>query len=102
MDVLIRNVTPKYVDEIDRKAGELSKDLGRKFSRNEYIKMLIQNDYEVRLWELKKGEFDGVVDNLNTTLDRQTRTLQEFIDSIARLFHLMVGGSDLWEEVNKL
>lgn len=42
MDVLIRDIDPTIVKEIERKTDELSDKLGRKFSRNEYIKMLIQ------------------------------------------------------------
>lgn len=102
MDVLIRDIEPMYVNEIDKKAKELSKKLGRKFSRNEYIKMLIQNDCELRLTKLKEDKFDDAVDLLNATLDRQTKTLQEFIDSNTRLFHLMASGEDIGEGVDEL
>ena len=102
MDILIRNIDVAYVKEIDQKAEELSEHLGRSFSRNEYIRMLVQNDCELRLKKLKEDNFYRAVDNLNHTLTNQTEKLQEFIDSNSRLFHLMRSGIDIleseWEE----
>lgn len=102
MDVLIRNIEPMYVNEIDKKAKELSKNLGRNFSRNEYIQMLIQNDCELRLTQLKEDRFDHAIDMLTATLDRQEKTLQEFINSNTRLFHLMASGEDIAEGIDEL
>lgn len=98
VDILIRDIKPMYVGEIDKKASELSKKLGRKVSRNEYIKMLIQHDCELKLVKLKKDNFDRAVANLTVTLERQEKKLQEFIDSNARLFHLMASGVDIKAE----
>ena len=102
MDVLIRDIDPMYVKEIDRKTEELSDRLGRKFSRNEYFKMLIQNDCELRLTKLKEDRFDQAVDNLISTLSRQEITLQNFINSNNRLFHLLANGIDVSEGTEKL
>jgi len=102
MDVLIRDIDPTYVKEIDRKTDKLSDKLGRKFSRNEYIKMLIQNDCELRLTKLKEDKFDHAVDNLVTTLNRQEATLQNFINSNNRLFHMLATGIDIDEGAEKL
>lgn len=89
-----------YVNEIDRKAQEISEKIGRTFSRNEYIQMLIQNDCELRLTELKKQEFDHAVENLTETLKRQEKKLQDFIDSNNRLFHFLASGIDSDERID--
>ncbi|MEY8742832.1 hypothetical protein AB9M62_25545 [Bacillales bacterium AN1005] len=102
MDVKVRNVDPVYIKEIDKRADEISDKLGRNFSRNEYIKMLIQNDCELRLTKLKEDKFDYAVDNLVTTLKRQEETLQNYINSTNRLFHMLATGIDLNEEIDKL
>ena len=102
MDILIRDIDPSYIKEIDKRSEELKEKLGRNFSRNEYIKMLIQNDCELRLTKLKEDKFDHAVDNLVTTLSRQEETLQNFINSNNRLFHLLATGIEINEEVEKL
>ena len=102
MDVLIRNIEPLYIKEIDRKAEFISTRIGRNFSRNEYIQMLIQNDCELRLMELKKDKFDQAVENLTVSLGNHDKKLQEFIDSNNRLFHFMASGIDVSEGVEDL
>lgn len=97
MDVLIRNIDVTYAKEIERKAKDISNKIGTEFSRNDYIKMLIQNDCELQLVKLKEDKFDRAVDNLNYTLTKQSEILQEFIDSNNRLFHFMVSGIDVLE-----
>lgn len=99
LDILIRDVDATYVKEIEKKAEQISTNLGRFFSRNEYIKMLIQNDVELKLAKLKQDKFDQAVDNLTITLRNQERTLQNFIDSNSRLYHMLASGVDILEEV---
>lgn len=99
LDILIRDVDVAYVKEIEKKAEQISKNSGKFFSRNEYIKMLIQNDVELRLAKLKEDKFDQAVENLTVTLNNQERTLQNFIDSNSRLFHMLASGVDIMEEV---
>jgi len=98
MDILIRNVDVAYAKELERKAGDLSEKLGREFSRNDYIKMLIQNDCELRLMQLKEDNFNRAVDNLNFTLTNQSEKLQEYIDSNNRLVHLIISGVEALQE----
>ncbi|MDM5335774.1 hypothetical protein QUF84_00490 [Fictibacillus enclensis] len=102
MDIKVTNVDVAFIKEIDRKAAEISKNIGRKFSRNEYIKMLIQHDCELRLIQYKQDRFDQAIGNVAVTLDRQTEQLQEFINSNNRLFHLMATGKDIEEQTDKL
>ncbi|MRJ48515.1 hypothetical protein [Fundicoccus ignavus] len=98
MDILIRSIDVAYAKEIERKAKDIRNKIGTEFSRNDYIKMLIQNDCEFQLTKLKEDKFDRVVDNLNYTLTNQSETLQEFIDSNNRLFHFMVSGIDMLDD----
>lgn len=98
MDIKVTNVEPAYVKEIERKAEELGEKLGRSFSRNEYIKMLIQNDCDLRLMQLKEDNFNRAVDNLNFTLTNQSDKLQEYIDSNNRLVHLIISGVEALQE----
>jgi len=102
MDIKVSGVDVAYIKEIDRKAKEISDKLGRKFSRNEYIKMLIQKDSELRLMQLKEDKFDEATNNLKVTLEKQERKLQEFIDSNNRLLLAMASGIDLSDKVGEL
>ncbi len=102
MDFLVRDAEVVYMKEIDRKAKEIEKKIGTKFSRNDYIKMLIQNDAELRLIKLKEDKYDQSVDNLTLTLNRQTETLQEYINNTNRLFHLISSGVDIYEGADDL
>lgn len=98
MDIKVTKLEPVYVKEVDRKVAEL----GRNFSRNEYFKMLIQNDCELRLTQIKEDNFDRAIKKLNYTLTNQSEKLQEFIDGNNCLFHLIRSGVDIleseWEE----
>lgn len=46
MEVRIRNVDEKIVREIDRRCDELSNRTGNKWSRNDYLKLLVENDFD--------------------------------------------------------
>lgn len=102
VDIKVTGIEPAYVKEVERKAEEISDRLGKKISRNEYIKMLIQNDCELRLMKLKEDKFDQAVMNLSISLDNHDKRLQEFIDSNNRLFHLLASGIDITEGVDEI
>lgn len=102
MDIKISNVDPMYVKEIDKKAKELSKNLGKKISRNEYIKRLIQNDCELNFIKLKEDKYDHAIEFLTVTLARQENTIQSFIESNTKLFNLIASGKSLAEGVDEL
>ena len=61
MEVRIRNVDEKIVREIDRRCDELSNRTGNKWSRNDYLKLLVENDFDHPLMEYKQDKFDGSV-----------------------------------------
>ncbi|KWY55710.1 hypothetical protein [Enterococcus faecium] len=55
MEVRIRNVDEKIVREIDRRCDELSNRTGNKWSRNDYLKLLVENDFDRPLMEYKSS-----------------------------------------------
>ena len=58
MDILVRNIDPKVISEIDRRCQELTTKTGKKWSRNQYLKILIENDFDHALMNYKKDQFD--------------------------------------------
>ncbi len=54
MDILVRNIDPKVISEIDRRCQELTTKTGKKWSRNAYLKVLIENDFDQHLGITKK------------------------------------------------
>lgn len=55
MNVKIRDLDPKFISEIDRRCVELSNRTGNKWSRNDYLKLLVENDFD----RLMLGWFHG-------------------------------------------
>lgn len=90
MNVLVRGIDPSYIKEIDRRCELISAKLNRKYSRQEYLKNLIQNEVERSLFDFKQDQFDIAIKNLGTTLDRQTNMLQEYIDTNNELIEVIV------------
>ncbi|NTM85031.1 hypothetical protein HQ718_09240, partial [Enterococcus faecium] len=64
MEVRIRNVDEKIVREIDRRCDELSNRTGNKWSRNDYLKLLVENDFDRPLMEYKQDKFDQLLNQL--------------------------------------
>lgn len=60
MDILVRNIDPKVISEIDRRCQELTTKTGKKWSRNAYLKVLIENDFDQALRHYKKDQFGSV------------------------------------------
>ncbi|HFU7090086.1 TPA: hypothetical protein ACGN8S_005240 [Bacillus cereus] len=89
MDVLVRGIDPAYIKEIDRRCELISVKLNRNYSRQEYLRNLIQNEVELSLFEFKQDQFDTAVKNLSITLERQTNMLQEYIDSNHELVEMI-------------
>ncbi|WP_159066629.1 hypothetical protein [Enterococcus faecium] len=46
MDILVRNIDPKFVATIDKRCQELTNKTGEKWSRNKYLKVLIESDFD--------------------------------------------------------
>ncbi|HBH5551580.1 TPA: hypothetical protein KTX20_002877, partial [Enterococcus faecium] len=54
MDILVRNIDPKFVATIDKRCQELTNKTGEKWSRNKYLKVLIESDFDRQLTTYKK------------------------------------------------
>ena len=54
MDILVRNINPKIITRIDKRCQELTTKTGKKWSRNQYLKILIENDFDHELMNYKK------------------------------------------------
>lgn len=93
MEIKVRDIDPLFVKEFDKRAKEIAKKIDRKFSRNDYLLMVLQNDYELRLQELKQDKFDKTITNLKYSLDNQSKQLQEYIDSNNRLLLMLASGT---------
>ncbi|HAQ4163036.1 TPA: hypothetical protein M4J85_002759, partial [Enterococcus faecium] len=62
MDLLIRNIEEKYINKIDKRCEELTVKTGKKWSRNQYLKVLIENDFDHALLNYKKDQFDRLLE----------------------------------------
>ncbi|MDT6380452.1 hypothetical protein NNM04_08260, partial [Enterococcus faecium] len=62
MDLLIRNIEEKYINKIDKRCQELTNKTGKKWSRNRYLKVLIENDFDHALMHYKKDQFDRLLE----------------------------------------
>ena len=67
MDLIIRNVNAKFITEIERRCVELSNRTGNKWSRNDYLKLLIENDFDRPLMEYKQEKFDQLLEKFSET-----------------------------------
>ena len=90
MDILIRGLNPIHISEIDRKAVALAEKLGRKFSRNDYLKMLVEQDYELQLAKLKDDKFDHALAAVVAALDCQASELKDYAKSNAELLSFLM------------
>ncbi|MGI8362905.1 hypothetical protein [Bacillus cereus] len=85
MDILLRDIDPKYIKDIDKRCELISVKLKRKYTRAEYLRSLIQNDVEHSLLQFKQDKFDEAVSNVTVSLERQEDKLQEYIDATNEL-----------------
>jgi len=90
MDILVRNIEPKFINEIDKKCEVIGKKLGRKYSRTEYIQSLIRHDSEKELLQFKQDQFDQAINNLSITLERQAEQLQEYVNINGQLISTLL------------
>lgn len=95
MDVKIRGVEAIFLAQIDKKCNEISERRGEKFSRNDYLKMLIHEDARFELIELQRNEFNAAVDSVEYTMNKMNEKLQEYIDVTNMLVLSLTGNIDL-------
>ncbi|HBM8864976.1 TPA: hypothetical protein L0031_002972 [Enterococcus faecium] len=46
MDILVRNIDPKFVATIDKRCQELTNKTGEKWSRNKYLKVVLLQSFK--------------------------------------------------------
>lgn len=89
-EVRIRNVDEKIVREIDRRYDELSNRTGNKWSRNDYLKLLIENDFDRPLMEYKKEKFDQLLEKFSEIQSYNTKILEEYVSQNNRILEILI------------
>lgn len=94
MDLILRNIDSKYVTEIDQRCKELSNRTGNKWSRNDYLKLLVENDFDRPLMEYKQDKFDQLlnqlIDKFSFVQSHNTKVLEEYIRQNNQIIELLI------------
>lgn len=94
MNVKIRDLNPKFISEIDRRCVELSNRTGNKWSRNDYLKLLVENDFDRPLMEYKQDKFDQLlnqlIDKFSFVQSHNTKVLEEYICQNNQIIELLI------------
>ncbi|MBU4642987.1 hypothetical protein INP75_30160 [Bacillus toyonensis] len=86
----VRNADPYYVREIDKRCKLISKKIGKRYSRSDYINDLLRKHFEEEFGHNKDDKFDTAVKNLSISLNRQEMKMQEYIDATNELLAVLV------------
>ncbi|EPN3648502.1 TPA: hypothetical protein ACWWCX_002719 [Enterococcus faecium] len=90
MDLLIRNIEGKYINKIDKRCEELTVKTGKKWSRNQYLKVLIENDFDHALQDYKQDKFDRLLEKFVDIQTYNTKILEEYITTNNQLISLLM------------
>ncbi|BDP68689.1 hypothetical protein DVV93_06935 [Enterococcus faecium] len=90
MDLIIRNVNAKFITEIERRCVELSNRTGNKWSRNDYLKLLIENDFDRPLMEYKQEKFDQLLEKFSEIQSYNTMILEEYVSQNNRIIEILI------------
>ncbi|ONN41859.1 hypothetical protein [Enterococcus mundtii] len=90
MDLIIRNVNAKFITEIERRCVELSNRTGNKWSRNDYLKLLIENDFDRPLMEYKQEKFDQLLEKFSEIQSYNTMILEEYVSQNNRIIDILI------------
>lgn len=90
MELRARNIDPKYVEEISRRCKELKNKTGQKWTKNDYLKCLIENDFHRPLIDYKKDHFDQAVDHFGNILEQNTQALEKYTETTNRLISILI------------
>lgn len=91
MKLTIRDIEPKYVEEISRRCAELKEKTDQKWSQNDYLKALVQNDFHQPLIDYKKDKFDKTIEHFTDIIAHNTRIVEEYIDTTNKLIAILIG-----------
>lgn len=89
MEIHVRNADPYYVKEIDKRCKQISKRLGRRYYRWEYINEIFREHFDGEYKRNKEDKFDEAVNNVSISLERQEDKLQEYIDATNELIKVI-------------
>ncbi|HFJ9306748.1 TPA: hypothetical protein ACGW6R_004303 [Bacillus cereus] len=89
MDIHVRNADPHYVKEIDKRCKQISKRLGKRYYRSDYINEILAKHFEEEYRRNKEDKFDEAIGNVTVTLERQENKIQEYIDATNELIEIL-------------
>ncbi|WP_165007598.1 MULTISPECIES: hypothetical protein [unclassified Enterococcus] len=92
MDILVRKIDSKIISEIDRRCQELTNKTGNKWSRNTYLKILIENDFDHALMNYRKDQFDLLLEKFIAIQAKNTETLNDYVHTNNQLIETLIGG----------
>ncbi|EMW5573768.1 TPA: hypothetical protein U2L08_003062 [Enterococcus faecium] len=92
MNILIRNIDPKIITQIDKRCQELTNKTGKKWSRNQYLKVLIENDFDRKLMAYRKDQFDLLLEKFIDIQAINTQVLSDYIHTNNQLIKTLIGG----------
>ncbi|HGW2873689.1 TPA: hypothetical protein ACNKKK_002670 [Enterococcus faecium] len=92
MTILIRNIDPKIITQIDKRCQELTNKTGKKWSRNQYLKVLIENDFDRKLMAYRKDQFDLLLEKFIDIQAINTQVLSDYIHTNNQLIKTLIGG----------
>ena len=99
-EIKVRGINKKYVQEIDRRCVELTEQTGQKWSRNDYLKLLIENDFERPLMDYKKDQFDRLLEKFTDVQLHNTKVLEAYTNEVKNLIEILIahyeGDNVLW------
>lgn len=90
MDLILRNIDSKYVTEIDQRCKELSNRTGNKWSRNDYLKLLVENDFDRPLMEYRQEKFDQLLEKFSEIQSYNTKILEEYVSQNNRIIEILI------------
>ena len=94
MDIRLQKVNPEIVRHLERRAEELTEKTGVKWTRNDYVKLLIGEDFNKPLEIYKQNKFDVACNNVSQTLEEQSKVMNEFIAVQQKILTLLLYGED--------
>ena len=92
MDILVRKIDSKIISEIDRRCQELTTKTSKKWSRNTYLKVLIENDFDQALRHYKKDQFDLLLEKFIAIQTKNTQVLNDYVHTNNQLIETLIGG----------
>lgn len=92
MDILVRKIDSKVIAKIDKRCQELTNKTGKKWSRNKYLKVLIESDFDRQLTTYKKDQFDLLLEKFIAIQEKNTETLNEYVRTNNQLIETLIGG----------